>query len=203
MEGAGACLEAGAFLVAGQMVPGLVRATDRSFDYFLDRGTPGAGVLLPGFGTGAVSDEDGVPRGKADCAACRHVAPLTPETLRPELRHEGPRPKRSTSVPRAQKEGASGGLDQVAGQVSERRSGSGEEQRRVGGTPRRRSPLAHGLARSSPSRFHPTRQRSTKCPARLTALGSPALRVSHWRLECRNEQCNLTFPRTGVAEGAK
>ena len=81
MEGAGACLEAGAFLVAGQMVPGLVRATDRSFDYFLDRGTPGAGVLLPGFGTGAVSDEDGVPRGKADCAACRHVALLTPETL--------------------------------------------------------------------------------------------------------------------------
>jgi len=37
VEGAGACLEAGAFLVAGQTVPRLVRATDRSFDYFLDR----------------------------------------------------------------------------------------------------------------------------------------------------------------------
>jgi hypothetical protein len=47
VEGAGACLEAGAFLAAGQTVPRLVRATDRSLDYFLDRGTPGAGVLLP------------------------------------------------------------------------------------------------------------------------------------------------------------
>jgi len=37
----------------------------------------------------------------------------------------------------------------------------------------------------------------------LTALCSPALRISYWRLECRNEQCNLTFPRTGVAEGAE
>jgi hypothetical protein len=56
VEGAGACLEAEAFLVAGQTVPRLVRATDRSFDYFVDRGTPGAGVLLPGVGTGGVSD---------------------------------------------------------------------------------------------------------------------------------------------------
>jgi hypothetical protein len=54
VEGAGACLEAEAFLVAGQTVPRLVRPTDRSFDYFLDRGTPGAGVLLPGVGKSRV-----------------------------------------------------------------------------------------------------------------------------------------------------
>ena len=56
VEGEGACLEAEAFLVAGQTVSRLVRATDRSFEYFLDRGTPGAGALLPGVGTVGVSD---------------------------------------------------------------------------------------------------------------------------------------------------
>ena len=43
----------------------------------------------------------------------------------------------------------------------------------------------------------PVRRGSTKCPARRTALCSPALRVSCWRLECRNGQCNLTFPPYG------
>ena len=73
MEGAGACLEAGAFLVAGQTVPMLVRATDRSFDHFLDRGTPGAGALLPGVGTGGASDKgfdyEKAASGKADATA--------------------------------------------------------------------------------------------------------------------------------------
>src|SRR5215469_1312689 len=57
----------------------LVRATDRSLDYFLDQGTPGAGVLLPGFGHRRRVRLGRRPpwRGKADRAACRHVALLT------------------------------------------------------------------------------------------------------------------------------
>jgi hypothetical protein len=61
VEGAGAYLEAEAFLVAGQTVPRLVRATDRSFDYFPARGTSGAGVLLPSIGKRGVQARRAAP----------------------------------------------------------------------------------------------------------------------------------------------
>ena len=66
------------------------------------------------------------------------------------------------------------------------------------GTPRRRSRSARPRPNGAPSQAMLASRRSTKCPARLTALCSPALRVSYWRLECRNEQCNLTFPRRAL-----
>jgi hypothetical protein len=102
-----------------------------------------------------------------DCAACHHVALLTPNALlRAGLnpRGEGSRPQRPAQVPRVRKEGAGGHFDRLAGAGLVTLSGvevpkvprpdtrpRGKERRRVGGHSRRRS-------RSGLVRWHQTDQ---------------------------------------------
>jgi hypothetical protein len=99
---------------------------------------------------------------KVDCAACHHVALLTPEALLRAGLSAAAKvlDSKGGSVPRVRKEGAGGGFGEGAGagRVSAR-SGQrgvrfagpvappfrGKERRRVGGHSRRRSPL--GLVR--------------------------------------------------------